>query len=75
MDDLPACSAWRDKFHRICRNRHRAEALFRLGDCLEQGCALGADGQAKGARFDVAAGVDLSGLRQEGGADPEPGIW
>ena len=57
---------------------HRHRYNFRLpcagGDGGKDGVALGADGQAIGGVFDVAAGENAAILQQDGGADMEMGI-
>ena len=58
--DLTAGSAWRGKLVRIGNDRDAAEIARPIGDSFEHRHALGADRQAVGRVFDVAAGVDLA---------------
>ena len=51
-----------------------AEAAGAAGDGAEGGDAFGADGEAVGGAFDVAAGVDAAVFILEGGADAEVGV-
>jgi hypothetical protein len=50
------------------------ELSLASGDCGEDGVAFGTDGQAKGKVFDVAAGEDAAGTRQQRCANGEFGV-
>ena len=59
-EDLPAGAAGRRQHVGIGGHRDAAELARAFGDGFEDGHALGAEGQAVGGVFDVAAGVDAA---------------
>ena len=73
-EDLAAGAAGRGEHLGIGGHGHAAELARAFGDGLENGHALGADGEPVGGVFHVAAGVDAAIGVFHRGAHPEFGI-
>jgi len=71
VDHLTTGSAWAGRILRGSIDDDGPDPPSALRDHLENRVAFGAAGQSAGRILDIAAGVDLSGVRQDGSPDGE----